>query len=47
MLRTLLRHGCDVDLVAHHYMSPLHIAAWHGHKELVNILVQDGRLGKY
>ena len=42
ILKTLIQAGGDVNMVAHHQMSPVHVAAWHGHQELVEELIRAG-----
>ncbi len=43
LLEILIRSGADVNLPAHHRMSPLHIAAWHGRTRAVQCLVNAGQ----
>lgn len=43
MLSTLLETGGDANALAQYQMTPLHIAAWHGHKDAVIHLAQAGK----
>ncbi len=43
LLTLLERHG-NVDVAAHHRMTPLHVAAWHGNKEIISVLVEKGTI---
>ncbi len=47
MVQLLLKKCADVNLVAHHRMAPLHIAAWHGKKEVIELLVKSGGFKEY
>lgn len=44
LLDLLLHFGkLDLNMVAHHKMSALHIASWHGHIYIVNKLIANGK----
>ena len=41
----LLQYEGDVNLKAHQNLTPLHVAAWHGHSETVELLIRKGDYG--
>lgn len=42
IVESLSRAGADLDACGVHYRSALHAASWHGHVEVVEILLQQG-----
>ena len=40
----LLVASGNPDLAGHDGMTPLHVAAWHGHTDIIRILIQAGTL---
>ena len=44
LLEQLIQNGGDINLEAHHKMTPLHIAGWFGHREVVKLLINLGEL---
>ena len=42
VLEKLLKGGGKVNLKAHQGLSPLHVAAWHGHRDAVELLLNHG-----
>lgn len=42
LLQQLIQNGGDINLEAHHKMTPLHIAGWFGHREVVKLLINLG-----
>ena len=45
LLQQLIETGGDINLEAHHKMTPLHIAGWFGHREVVKLLINLGESG--
>lgn len=43
----LAAHRVHINVTGHHQMTPLHVAAWHGHSDVIRTMIKSGNAHSY